>query len=567
MNVSRSKRMLFSILTLGSGLLFPALGQAESTLIWSDEFDTPGLPDPTKWSYDVGGGGWGNNELQYYTQEDPDNARVDGGILIIEVHEETSPPLNAFGGTRDYTSARLVSKSKGDWQFGRFEIRAKLPAGRGTWPAIWMRPTGQAYGGWPRSGEIDIMEHVGFDMNKIYGSLHNTNRNGADAVGESIVVPDVDTTFHVYALEWRPGEIRWFVDDTLYQTATDPGIGIESWPYDQPFYLLMNIAVGGDWGGIEGVDPDIWPQRMEVDYVRVYDLGDSPDLDNDGDSLVDALDPDDDNDGLNDLDEFEAGTNPMNTDSDGDGFTDGEEVAAGSNPTYRRVTPEAPLQLLYNADFSNGFDSWGLVVQTFDATGAQTAISFTGISEDELTVTPEGVGTFSLSGPRSGTIEKIIERLTLVRRGLAPGDVVTFRGTASSTGNAVTEASILVFDFDGAPLPQTIYEPIPAEGGEFSISLTLQPGEVEGLTLGFRIKAESGTSGSIIFSNLSASLDKAVSFAGWTSLDGQWIDTGDWLGWLYVADAPWIRSPQFEQWIYLPEENVSENGAWAFFFK
>jgi beta-glucanase (GH16 family) len=535
------------------------LSQAQATLVWSDEFDTPGLPDPTKWNYDVGGGGWGNNELQYYTEADLDNARVEDGILIIEARNETSP-VNVWGRSREYTSARLTSKSKGDWQYGRFEIRAKLPAGRGTWPAIWMLSTGNAYGGWPESGEIDIMEHVGFDMDTIHGSLHNNNRFGGAAVTDSLVVDDVDTTFHVYALEWYPDEIRFFVDDILYHTAVNPQVGWEGWPYIHPFHLILNIAVGGDWGGLQGIDPDIWPQRMEIDYVRVYDLGDSPVLDADGDTLIDALDPDDDNDGLSDLEELGYGTNPHKADTDGDGFTDKEEIEAGSLPDNPGATPEALLGALSNEDFFADVDSWRQAITTFSGSGEITAdVRFRGEQVDFDSLA-DGVATFSQTGSRSGTVHNLIfQRIAL--DGLEPGDRVIFQGMASASGNGVAEAVI------EAGSEATVSFPLGAESGAFSLTTILQKGDIRRIRIGFQIRAASGESGSISFSNLSATIEPAVSFAGYTSLDGQWIDTGDWLGWLYIADAPYLRSTQLEQWIYLPEENVSESGAWGFFFK
>jgi beta-glucanase (GH16 family) len=241
-------------------------------LVWADEFDAPGLPDTARWGYDVGGHGWGNDELQYYTERRPENARVENGRLIVEARRD------AVGG-REYSSARLVTKTRGDWQYGRFEARAKLPSGRGTWPAIWMLPTEWRYGGWPESGEIDIMEHVGHDPDVVHATVHTGAYNHVDGtqVGESVVVPTAREAFHVYAVEWTPREIRGFVDDIHYFTF--PNERLEDgtathleWPFDQPFHLILNLAVGGAWGGAQGVDPDIWPQRLEVDYVRVYEL-------------------------------------------------------------------------------------------------------------------------------------------------------------------------------------------------------------------------------------------------------------------------------------------------------
>ena len=246
---------------------FPMNAQTEPKLVWSDEFEYSGLPDDTKWSYDVGGHGWGNNELQYYTEARTENVRVENGVLTIEARKEN------FEGS-GYTSTRLVSRNKGDWKYGRFEIRAKLPRGRGTWPAIWMLPTDWLYGGWPASGEIDIMEHVGYDMNRIHGTIHTEafNHTKGTQVGNSIVANDVDTEFHVYTLDWWPDRIDIFLDGEKYFTVSDNGTGFAAWPFDQRFHLLLNIAVGGSWGGAQGVDDSIFPQRMEVDYVRVYEL-------------------------------------------------------------------------------------------------------------------------------------------------------------------------------------------------------------------------------------------------------------------------------------------------------
>ncbi|MBY0436531.1 MAG: glycoside hydrolase family 16 protein [Cyclobacteriaceae bacterium] len=239
-------------------------------LVWSDEFDTQGQPDSTRWNYDLGDGcpnvcGWGNNELEYYTS-DPKNVRVEGGTLVIEAHKEER-------GGKPYTSTRIVSKLKGDWLYGRIEVSAKLPRGKGTWPAIWMLSTDWKYGGWPASGEIDIMEHVGFDPGIVHGTIHTEAYNhgkGTQKEGK-ITVPDCMDQFHLYAINWNEDKIDFFVDDKLYHTVTrDPKEDFKGWPFDQRFHLIMNVAVGGNWGGMQGVDESIWPQRMEVDYVRVY---------------------------------------------------------------------------------------------------------------------------------------------------------------------------------------------------------------------------------------------------------------------------------------------------------
>ena len=239
-------------------------------LVWSDEFDKPGTPDPTKWSYDLGDGcpnscGWGNNELEYYTK-DQKNVRVEDGKLIIEAHRDS------LGG-KPYTSTRIVSRKQGDWTYGRIEVKAKLPRGKGTWPAIWMLSTDWKYGGWPESGEIDIMEHVGYDPGVIHGTIHTEAYNhikGTQKEGK-VTVADAQDAFHVYTIDWTENKIDFFVDDRLYHTVMrDPKDDFKGWPFDQRFHLIMNIAVGGNWGGAQGVDETIWPQRMEVEYVRVY---------------------------------------------------------------------------------------------------------------------------------------------------------------------------------------------------------------------------------------------------------------------------------------------------------
>ncbi len=251
--------LLFTVLTYSSAF-------SQWVEVWSDEFDYNGLPDSEKWSYDVGGHGWGNGEDQYYTEDRIENAEVsDGYLTITAVKEEYEG--NAF------TSARLVTKNKGDWLYGRVEVKADLPEGRGIWPAIWMLPTNSEYGTWPASGEIDIMEYVGHQPDIIHGTVHTDafNHNENTEVGETISVPDCEETFHVYALEWDRNTIDVFVDSTKYFTfEKEEGWGYAEWPFDKEFHLLLNIAVGGEWGGREGIDSTIFPQEMLIDYVRVF---------------------------------------------------------------------------------------------------------------------------------------------------------------------------------------------------------------------------------------------------------------------------------------------------------
>jgi beta-glucanase (GH16 family) len=238
----------------------------ETNPTWSDEFDYSGLPDSSKWGYDIGGSGWGNNELQYYTNS-INNAKVEDGKLTITARKEKM-------GDKEYTSTRLITKNKGDFLYGRFEIKAKLPTGKGTWPAIWMLPTDWEYGGWPQSGEIDIMEHVGYNQDMVHITTHteayyfkiNTQKTATKKI------PNASTQFHLYRVDWTPYAIRGFIDNEQIFQFKNEGTGYKVWPFDKRFHLLLNIAVGGDWGGAQGIDPNIFPASMEVDYVRVYKM-------------------------------------------------------------------------------------------------------------------------------------------------------------------------------------------------------------------------------------------------------------------------------------------------------
>ena len=232
----------------------------ENTASWTDEFNTDGAPDAAKWGYDIGGNGWGNNELQNYTNGLNDS--ISNGTLKIVAKKVD------FSNT--YTSARMVTKNKADWLYGRIEVKAKLPKGRGTWPAIWMLPTDNAYGGWPNSGEIDIMEHVGYDLNNVHFTLHAQAFYGANGKGAGKYLGSVTDNFHIYRLDWAPYGIRGYFDNELIFEYLNNGSGSATWPYDKKFHLLLNIAVGGNWGGAQGVDDTIFPTTMEIDYVRVY---------------------------------------------------------------------------------------------------------------------------------------------------------------------------------------------------------------------------------------------------------------------------------------------------------
>ena len=251
-------------------------------LSWSDEFDQAAL-DPEKWSIDIWPARKVNDEDQAYTPREK-NIRIANGNLVIEAHKEDYEDAS-------YSSGRVHSSGKGDFLYGRVEVRAKLPRGMGSWPAIWMLPSdpfryattceaGADWQGsgdcnaWPNSGEIDIMEHVGYQMGHIHGTVHNEAYYWAkwEQRKGRILIDDVDQNFHVYALEWTPERIDIFVDDSHYFSYMNENTGWDVWPYDQPFHVILNIAVGGMWGRSGGgIDDDIFPQRMEIDYVRVYE--------------------------------------------------------------------------------------------------------------------------------------------------------------------------------------------------------------------------------------------------------------------------------------------------------
>ncbi|HMU11145.1 MAG TPA: glycoside hydrolase family 16 protein [Ferruginibacter sp.] len=232
--------------------------------VWADEFNYQGLPDSTKWTFETGGHGWGNNELQFYTAKRLENARVENGNLVIEARKEDREG-------KKYTSTRLISKDKGDWKYGRIEVRARIPKGVGTWPAIWMLASTDPLN-WPDDGEIDIMEHVGFEQGIVHASVHCKKYNHVIGTQKTatIPVPDCSDNFHVYAVDWNKEGIRISIDSNIYFRFANEHTGFQAWPFDQPFHLLLNIAIGGNWGGKKGVDDRIFPVRMEIDYVRVY---------------------------------------------------------------------------------------------------------------------------------------------------------------------------------------------------------------------------------------------------------------------------------------------------------
>jgi len=243
------------------------------SLTWSDEFDLPnGSPvDPAKWNHEVGGDGWGNEERQYYT-DGSDNAVIQDGALVITATASGASTYSCWYGPCRYTSARLVTKGKFTQRYGRLEARIRAPAGQGMWPAFWLLGDNDDSAGWPQCGEIDIMENVGNEPNNVYGTLHGEGYSNEGGLSASYTVPGAPLAddFHVFAVEWEAAAIRFYADGILYSTRTPADIPAgKKWAYDHPFYMLLNLAVGGTWPG----DPDATtklPQTMRVDWVRVY---------------------------------------------------------------------------------------------------------------------------------------------------------------------------------------------------------------------------------------------------------------------------------------------------------
>lgn len=259
--LSRIKMVIcFSALLLAVSAGLAQKTSYKSHLVWSEEFNNNGLPDSTAWRYETGSSGWGNHELENYTANDTANAIVKDGALNIVVRKNEN----------GYTSARLILKQS--FLYGRIEIRAQLPAGRGLWPAIWMMPAKSFYGDWPKSGEIDIMEQVGYNPDSVFFTVHTGKYNHVMGTQKSkgSIIHDPYGRYHVFAMERHPDRIDFFMDDTLQFSFKNEHTGYAAWPFDKPFNLILNVAVGGDWGGKMGVDDAIFPAAMKIDYVRFY---------------------------------------------------------------------------------------------------------------------------------------------------------------------------------------------------------------------------------------------------------------------------------------------------------
>jgi beta-glucanase (GH16 family) len=248
--------------SVGPATESPVPAPAASTLVFSDEFEVAGALDPAKWAYEIGY--LRNDEKQYYTSR-AENVRAEGGNLVIEARRE------AYQGYA-YTSASVNTRRRFELLYGRVEVRAKLPTGNGTWPAIWMLGTNIDQVGWPACGEIDIMENVGFEPTRIYGTIHTAayNHVAGTAKGANVAISNPWEDFHVYAMEWYPDHIDIFVDGQKYFTFRNEGTGTRAWPFDKPQYLLINLAIGGSWGGQKGIDDSLFPHRYLIDYVRIY---------------------------------------------------------------------------------------------------------------------------------------------------------------------------------------------------------------------------------------------------------------------------------------------------------
>lgn len=243
-------------------VLFWFVPATAQTLVWSDEFDYFGTPDPARWHMDVGDN-WPNGEVQRYTNR-LENARVEGGELIIEARKDGPAE-------KPYTSARVVSEAH--WLYGKIEIRAKMPGGQGTWPAIWMLPKEMSYGQsyWPDNGEIDIAEHIGREPDSLYTSLHTKNLNWMHGTGVTQIInlPTAISDYHVYGLEWTPDYMIISIDGVAVNTFVNPKTNWGDWPFDKSFFLILNLALGGGFAG--DLDETVLPRQLRIDYVRVYE--------------------------------------------------------------------------------------------------------------------------------------------------------------------------------------------------------------------------------------------------------------------------------------------------------
>ena len=470
-------------------------------LEWADEFDYTGAPNPEFWTHETGGGGWGNDEVQIYT-DSLENSRVENGNLVIEVHQEAGSRVPS------YTSARLITREKVQWKYGRMEVRAKLPSETGTWPAVWMLAADRLHGngGWPDNGEIDIMEHVGYEEDPLYldyignpelpnihGTLHTYIRNGltSSGIGDKIYISDASSAFHTYGVTWTEDRIEWDVDGVVYHFwdkptfRTPPEDISQYWPFDQRFFMILNIAVGGRWGGQfssggfpgispygRGIDEDEnnWPQRMEIDFVRVYRKDETaPATQIPGRILATDLD-----------------------------YSDGILIEQSGNP-------ELPHRLA----FIDPEDSAEFVVNT--PLPGRYRISAT-------VATPNNNRQLSISFPES--------------------DAVVSTVAVPNTGNYETWQ-------------------------------TTELGEVE-LSAGLNTLTMSTTTGGFMLAAFDVIESEGTVWKGLQVDAFGNADTGTWLGIVNINAAPWIYSYLLEDYIYMPvalEEVFSTENQWIYFPK
>ncbi|MEV6968375.1 family 16 glycosylhydrolase [Hamadaea sp. NPDC051192] len=274
----RGALALSAALTLAAGLATapaaPPAAAAVGGLTWSDEFTGAAgtAPSSARWAYDVGGAGWGNNELEYYTTS-TSNAALDGnGNLVITARQGNPSGYSCWYGSCQYTSARLKTQGKFTQAYGRFEARMKIPRGQGLWPAFWMLGDNIGSVGWPNSGEIDIMENVGFEPSTVHGTIHGPGYSGCCGLGGGYTLPGGQSfadAFHTFAVDWEPGAVTWYVDGIQYSRHTSAETNGNPWVFDHPFFLILNVAVGGNWPGSPNAST-VFPQTMTIDYVRVY---------------------------------------------------------------------------------------------------------------------------------------------------------------------------------------------------------------------------------------------------------------------------------------------------------
>lgn len=274
-----SAALAFAVLFTTAGPVAPRADAAATAQTWSDEFDgaAGSAPNGSKWTLETGGSGNGNHELQYYTNSTR-NASLDGsGHLVITAQRNTDQGLQCWYGTCQYTSARLNTARTFTQAYGRYEARIKIPRGQGIWPAFWMLGDNLGSAGWPNSGELDIMENIGKEPGSVHGTIHGPGYSGAEGIGAAYTLPNgraFADDYHTFAVDWSPNAITWSVDGQNYQTRTPADLGGDRWVFDHPFFIILNLAVGGDWPG----SPDgssTYPQTMTVDYVRVSTSGGS----------------------------------------------------------------------------------------------------------------------------------------------------------------------------------------------------------------------------------------------------------------------------------------------------